>query len=186
MLYPQIFTLHPVPTTLDRDAVLRCIGECLDCVASCTACADDCLAEPDLLELVRCVRLDLDCSDICDVTVRVPSLARPCRIFASSVTRSRPARLPAWPALTNANAMPKSMNTVDSAGGCADDAKRPATLYSPRSANKPRGLPAPKPPFGVTQVHGPMPTEASGHGRVEAAGIGFTTRVAVVTQGRTR
>jgi hypothetical protein len=73
MIYPQIFTLHSLPATLDREVALRCVDECLDCISSCTACADDCLAEPDLLDLVRCVRLDLDCADICDATVRVLS-----------------------------------------------------------------------------------------------------------------
>jgi len=71
MVYSDIFRLHPLPTTVDREASLRCIAECLDCIAGCTACADDCLSEPDLPELVRCVRLDLDCADICDATARV-------------------------------------------------------------------------------------------------------------------
>ena len=41
--------MHPHPTTLDRDLVLRCIQECLDCVASCTACADVCDATGRIL-----------------------------------------------------------------------------------------------------------------------------------------
>ena len=60
MIFPEIFKLHPRPTTLDRDLLLRCIQECLDCIASCTACADSCLSEDDLADLVRCIRLDLD------------------------------------------------------------------------------------------------------------------------------
>jgi len=71
MIHPDIFKLHPLPATLDREVALRCIAECLDCIAGCTACADDCLAEPDLPDMVRCVRLDLDCADICNATVRV-------------------------------------------------------------------------------------------------------------------
>jgi hypothetical protein len=71
MIYPDIFRLHPLPTALDREVALRCIAECLDCIASCSACADDCLSEPRLPELLRCVRLDLDCADVCDATVRV-------------------------------------------------------------------------------------------------------------------
>jgi len=65
MIYPDIFRLHPLPAILDREVALRCIAECLDCIAGCTACADDCLGEPDLPDMVRCVRLDLDCADIC-------------------------------------------------------------------------------------------------------------------------
>jgi hypothetical protein len=73
MIYPDIVRLHPLPPTFDREVALRCIAECLDCIASCTACADDCLSERDMSELVRCVRLDLDCSDVCEATVRVVS-----------------------------------------------------------------------------------------------------------------
>ena len=45
-----------------------------DCAASCTACADACLSEDDLPVLIRCIRLNLDCADACDVTGR--TLAR--------------------------------------------------------------------------------------------------------------
>src|SRR5262249_48128730 len=73
MIYPDIFRLHPPPTSFAPEAALRCIAECLDCIASCTSCADDCLAEPDLRDLVRCVRLDLDCADLCAATARIVS-----------------------------------------------------------------------------------------------------------------
>jgi len=51
MTFREIISLHPHPSSLDRDALLRCIDECVDCAASCTACADACLAESDLPEL---------------------------------------------------------------------------------------------------------------------------------------
>src|SRR6266576_1474893 len=68
MTVQEIFKLHPQPTTLDREVVLRCIRECIDCAASCIACADACLSEKDLQDLVRCIRLNLDCADVCDAT----------------------------------------------------------------------------------------------------------------------
>src|SRR4029078_12737862 len=71
MVYPEVLRLHPHPTTLDRDLVLGCIQECLDCVVSCIACADDCLSEDDVADMVRCIRLDLDCADVCEATGRV-------------------------------------------------------------------------------------------------------------------
>jgi hypothetical protein len=67
----EIIERHPRPITLDRDALLRCIDECFDCAATCTSCADACLGEPDVPEMVRCVRLNLDCADVCDATGRV-------------------------------------------------------------------------------------------------------------------
>jgi len=71
MTFEAIMNLHPQPSGLDREALLRCINECLDCAASCTACADACLSESDLQDLVRCVRLNLDCADACDATGRI-------------------------------------------------------------------------------------------------------------------
>jgi hypothetical protein len=67
----EIIEMHPQPAGLDRDALLRCIDECLNCAASCTSCADACLGENDVQELVRCIRLNLDCADICEATGHV-------------------------------------------------------------------------------------------------------------------
>jgi hypothetical protein len=71
MTFQEIIKLHPQPTSLDRDALLGCIEECLDCAASCTACADASQSEKDVHELVRVIRLCLDCADACDATGRV-------------------------------------------------------------------------------------------------------------------
>ncbi|WP_407048854.1 four-helix bundle copper-binding protein [Methyloraptor flagellatus] len=43
------------------------------CAQTCTACADACLAEEDVTNLSRCIRLDLDCADICSATGSVAS-----------------------------------------------------------------------------------------------------------------
>jgi hypothetical protein len=69
--FQDIIKLRPQPTSLDRDALLRCIEECRECAASCTACADACLSEKDMQDLVRCIRLCLDCADACDATGRI-------------------------------------------------------------------------------------------------------------------
>jgi hypothetical protein len=71
MTFREIINLHPHPSSLNRDALLRCIDECLDCAASCTACADASLSEPDVHEMVRVVRLCLDCADVCEATGRI-------------------------------------------------------------------------------------------------------------------
>lgn len=71
MTFQEIIKLHPRPASLDRDAVLRCIDDCLDCAASCTSCADADLAESDVQEMARCIRLCLDCADACDATGRI-------------------------------------------------------------------------------------------------------------------
>jgi uncharacterized protein DUF326 len=67
----EIIARHPRAVSLDRDLLLSCIDDCIDCSATCTACADACLGEPDVLELIRCIRLNLDCADVCDAVGRV-------------------------------------------------------------------------------------------------------------------
>lgn len=71
MTVREIIERHPRPVSLDRDLLFRCIDECFDCSATCTACADACLGEPDALELIRSIRLNLDCADVCDAVGRV-------------------------------------------------------------------------------------------------------------------
>ncbi|MEO5957680.1 MAG: four-helix bundle copper-binding protein, partial [Opitutaceae bacterium] len=42
------------------------------CHEVCTACADACLGEPEHLgRLHRCIRVDLDCADVCLATARL-------------------------------------------------------------------------------------------------------------------
>jgi hypothetical protein len=71
MTFKEIFALHPKPTNVDHEVLLRCIEECLDCSASCTACADASLSESDSQLLIAVVRLGSDCADTCDATRRV-------------------------------------------------------------------------------------------------------------------
>ncbi|WP_129842420.1 four-helix bundle copper-binding protein [Streptomyces sp. RFCAC02] len=58
---------------IDGEALARCIQECEQCAQTCTACADACLSEEHVEELATCVRLDLDCADVCDITSRLLS-----------------------------------------------------------------------------------------------------------------
>ncbi len=67
----QMVETHPSATIFDREMLIRCIDACADCAQSCTQCADDCLAEVDVAELTKCIRLNLDCADICSTTGRV-------------------------------------------------------------------------------------------------------------------
>ena len=71
MTVKEMISSHPQPTSLDRDALLRCIEDCVECATTCTSCADACLGEKDLQELVRCIRVNLDCADACEATGRI-------------------------------------------------------------------------------------------------------------------
>src|SRR5438105_12632643 len=58
-----------VDVTLLADAALAAF----DCAQTCTACANACLGEAQVQELVRCIRLNLHCADLCDTTGRLIS-----------------------------------------------------------------------------------------------------------------
>ena len=97
----QMLEAHP--TGRPSDALTRCVEECFACAQACTSCADACLGEPDVNELVRCIRVNLDCADACEATGRVltrqtafeAQLARPlveacaqaCRVCAEECGR---------------------------------------------------------------------------------------------------
>ncbi|HEX2190574.1 MAG TPA: four-helix bundle copper-binding protein [Longimicrobiaceae bacterium] len=68
---PKMLETHPRPSSLDRAALADCVHACFDCEQTCTSCADACLGEPMLAELVRCIRLNLDCADVCGATGRL-------------------------------------------------------------------------------------------------------------------
>ncbi|HEX6075024.1 MAG TPA: four-helix bundle copper-binding protein [Micromonosporaceae bacterium] len=58
---------------VDKQTLARCIEACFECAQACTACADACLSENNVADLVKCIRTNLDCADICDTTGRVLS-----------------------------------------------------------------------------------------------------------------
>jgi Domain of Unknown Function (DUF326) len=67
--------LDTFPGTFNLDAgVLAATTDAVnDCAQACTGCADDDLSERDIAELAKCIRLNLDCADVCAATVRVIS-----------------------------------------------------------------------------------------------------------------
>jgi hypothetical protein len=67
----EMMKTNPQPAFEDARVLTECIQACLACAQACVACADACLGErkPDMLD--RCIRLNLDCADICGVTGRI-------------------------------------------------------------------------------------------------------------------
>ena len=63
---------HPNPMDGDASRLGTAIERLLECASTCTQCADACLSEgnPDL---AKCIRLNLDCADICNAMSRVVS-----------------------------------------------------------------------------------------------------------------
>ncbi len=68
----EMLRTHPQPTS-DSGGMAECIEACFECAQTCTACADACLGEDMVAELRHCIRLNLDCADVCDTTGRLMS-----------------------------------------------------------------------------------------------------------------
>lgn len=64
----RMLTTYPGAASASADTLAICIDACFDCAQACTACADACLGEQQVADLVRCMRLDLDCADQCLAT----------------------------------------------------------------------------------------------------------------------
>jgi hypothetical protein len=69
----EMIRTHPSSAKMDVDGRLTCIETCLDCEQACTGCADACIAEDHLALLMRCIRIDQDCADLCAATARILS-----------------------------------------------------------------------------------------------------------------
>ena len=70
----RMLQTHPRadPRLVPHDVLTECITACFGCAQVCTSCADACLGEEEhLAHLTSCIRLNLDCADICEATGRV-------------------------------------------------------------------------------------------------------------------
>lgn len=68
MQVQEMIATHPDVRGNTADRLLRCIEECYGCAQACTSCADACIAEPQVARLKQCIRLNLDCADMCAAT----------------------------------------------------------------------------------------------------------------------
>jgi hypothetical protein len=69
----QLLESYPRTFNVDAAILANTIDALTDCAQACTADADDDLSEPNVGELVKCIRLCLDCADICSTTAGVAS-----------------------------------------------------------------------------------------------------------------
>jgi hypothetical protein len=68
-----MISTHPDVRGSVNETLVHCIDECLDCSQTCLVCADACLGEEGVRQLAQCIRLDLDCADICAATATLAS-----------------------------------------------------------------------------------------------------------------
>jgi hypothetical protein len=64
----QMLQAAPQQLTVDGQLVADAIDAATACAVSCTACASACLGGGE--GMAQCVRDDLDCADLCEVTAR--------------------------------------------------------------------------------------------------------------------
>lgn len=64
----EMISTHPHAQGSAAADVLKFIEEAYDCAQTCTSCADACLGEEMVQDLTQCIRMNLDCADICVAT----------------------------------------------------------------------------------------------------------------------
>jgi hypothetical protein len=67
----EMLASTPHTSPMEVEKLAEAIDVLLECASTCNQCADACLSEPEVATLTRCIRLDLDCADICATTGRV-------------------------------------------------------------------------------------------------------------------
>lgn len=61
----EMIAAHPQVCGSVNEQLARAAVLAAECAAVARACADSCLGEPGVVDLLQCIRLDLDCADIC-------------------------------------------------------------------------------------------------------------------------
>jgi Domain of Unknown Function (DUF326) len=69
----QMLDAYPHDVSVDAGALATTIDTLIECAQACNADTDADLSEQNVLELVKCIRLCMDCTDVCAATVRVAS-----------------------------------------------------------------------------------------------------------------
>jgi hypothetical protein len=74
MRVKEMLDTYPRDFNVDSGLLAHIIETLEECANTCTQCADACLSEGGLSpELAKCIRLDLDCADVCGTLARVLS-----------------------------------------------------------------------------------------------------------------
>ena len=74
----QLLDTYPTSAPVDTVLLAATIDALSDCAQACTTDVDADLGEPNVAEMVRCIRLCLECTDICTATAGVISRPAAC------------------------------------------------------------------------------------------------------------
>ena len=124
--------LDTYPGTVNGDAALlaSAIDALSDCAQACIADVNADLSEQNVTEMVTCIRLCLDCADVCTATIGVKACSRPTTLMSRGRCW-RPAWRSARAAATSASGTPGCTSTAGSASRPAGSASRPAASFWP-------------------------------------------------------
>jgi hypothetical protein len=64
----EMLSSAPQELTVEASVIAAAIEAASACAIACTACASACLSED--MDMTQCIRDDLDCADLCDVTAK--------------------------------------------------------------------------------------------------------------------
>ena len=67
----DMIAMHPHVRGATNNPLIDAAEMAAECASICLACADACLGEDMVAELTQCIRLDLDCADVCAATARL-------------------------------------------------------------------------------------------------------------------
>jgi Domain of Unknown Function (DUF326) len=69
----QLLGTYPHPVTVHADVLAAAIDALSACAQACAADTDADLSEQSVTEMITCIRLCLDCTDVCTATIGVAS-----------------------------------------------------------------------------------------------------------------
>ncbi len=69
----QLLDTYPDPVSVDAGVLTAAIDALSDCTQACIADIDADLSEQNVAEMVTCIRLCLDCADVCTATIGLTS-----------------------------------------------------------------------------------------------------------------
>ena len=69
----QMLDTYPRALDVDAGVLAAAIDAMTDCAQACIADTDADLGEQDVTDMIRCIRLCLNCADVCSATVGVTS-----------------------------------------------------------------------------------------------------------------
>lgn len=73
MRLQEMLSTHPRQPQMGVNAISSYIQTIFECADASLSCADACLAEEQVRNMVRCIRLNQDCYEICEVTGKILS-----------------------------------------------------------------------------------------------------------------